>query len=156
MRPRRIALLVAAAMLGWGLALARSNVAAQSRPAERPAPRSEPKAPSKPPAPSPPLPPAPYEGALLRLSEVMGALAFLRELCGQADGSAWRERTQSLLDAEASEPDRRARLAGAFNRGYQGYALTYRVCTPAARTAIDRYLVEGGKLARDLSARWGG
>jgi uncharacterized protein (TIGR02301 family) len=100
--------------------------------------------------------PPPYEPQLLRLSEIMGALAFLRPLCGAADGPDWRKRMSGLIDAEANSPTRRDRLAGAFNKGYRGFALVYRSCTPSAQLAISRYLDEGGKLTRELTTRFGG
>lgn len=100
--------------------------------------------------------PPPYEPQLLRLSEIMGALAFLRPLCGAGDGPDWRKRMTGLIEAEANSPARRDRLAGAFNKGYRGYALVYRTCTPSAELAIARYLDEGGKLTRDLTTRYGG
>ena len=42
---------------------------------------------------------------------------------------------KALIESEGVTPARRDRLAGAYNRGYRGYALTYRVCTPAAHEA---------------------
>ncbi|WP_372426660.1 TIGR02301 family protein [Salinarimonas chemoclinalis] len=99
--------------------------------------------------------PAPaYEPELMRLSEVMGALAFLRDLCGAADAPEWPTRMQSLIDAEGEA--RAERLAGAYNRGYRAFALTYRVCTPAAERAISGYLVEGERLSRAVARRFGG
>ncbi len=44
-------------------------------------------------------------------------------------------------------------IAG-FNRGYSGFQQTYRTCTPAADVAIRRYLDEGAKLAREVTARY--
>jgi uncharacterized protein (TIGR02301 family) len=44
-------------------------------------------------------------------------------------------------------------IAG-FNRGYNGFQQTYRVCTPAANVAIRRYIKEGVKISRDLTARY--
>jgi uncharacterized protein (TIGR02301 family) len=44
-------------------------------------------------------------------------------------------------------------IAG-FNRGYHGFQQTYRTCTPAASLAIRRYLDEGAKVSRDLTARY--
>ncbi|MCP8939059.1 TIGR02301 family protein [Alsobacter sp. SYSU M60028] len=101
-------------------------------------------------------PPPPYEPQLMRLSEIMGALAFLRPLCGGKDEEEWRGRMTSLIAAEAATQARRERLAGSYNRGYRNYAQTYRTCTPAAQTIISRYLDEGGRLARELSSRYGG
>ncbi|PWB81653.1 MAG: TIGR02301 family protein [Methylocystaceae bacterium] len=100
-------------------------------------------------------PPPPYEPQLLRLSEILGALAFLRDLCGAKDGDDWRAKMASLLEAEAKTAARRQKLAGAFNRGFRGYETTYRACTPNAESAISRYLEEGGRIAHDITYRYG-
>jgi uncharacterized protein (TIGR02301 family) len=105
--------------------------------------------------PPPEGPPPPYEPQLLRLSEILGALTFLRDLCGEQDGEEWRAKMSTLLDAEAKAGQRRAKLAGAFNRGFHGYEITYRSCTDNARSAIVRYLDEGGKIAHDIAYRYG-
>ena len=41
----------------------------------------------------------PYDERLLRLSEILGAVHYLRELCGANDGQAWRDRMRELTDA---------------------------------------------------------
>lgn len=105
--------------------------------------------------PVPEGPPPVYEPQLLRLSEVLGALAFLRPLCGGGDEAEWRNRMDQLIQAEASTPQRRERLAGAWNRGYRSSSLTYRRCTPNAELLIGRYLDEGSRLARELVGRYG-
>ena len=109
---------------------------------------------TEPQAPAPAAPP--YEPQMLRLAEIMGALAYLRDLCGDGDGAEYRARMSALLDAEGREPERREKLAGAYNRGYSGYAANYGVCTPNARLAIDRFVKEGGRIARDISYHFGG
>jgi len=100
-------------------------------------------------------PPPPYEPQLARLSELLGALAYLRDLCEDHDGAAWREKMAALLDAEAPSGVRRQKLTAAFNRGFHGYQLTYRSCAANAQTVMTRYLDEAGQLARDVSARYG-
>lgn len=100
-------------------------------------------------------PPPPYEGQLMRLSEVIGALAFLRDLCGEKDGEEWRDKMSALLDADAPSGPRREKYVSAFNRGFRGYELTYRVCTPNAKAATSRYLDEAGRISRDLTYRFG-
>ena len=97
---------------------------------------------------------APYESDLQRLSEIMGALHYLRDLCGAREGQTWRNEMQALVDAEAPSGERRERLIASFNRGYRGFQQTYRTCTPAADYAIRRYLDEGSKIARDITARY--
>ena len=36
----------------------------------------------------------------MRLSEILGAVQFLRELCGTNEGALWRDQMQALIDAE--------------------------------------------------------
>jgi uncharacterized protein (TIGR02301 family) len=103
----------------------------------------------------PEAPPPPYEPQITRLSEVLGALAFLRDLCGAGDGEEWRGKMASLLNADAPSGPRRERLVASFNRGFRGYELTYRACTPNAETAISRYLTEASRLTRDITYRYG-
>ncbi|HEY1153928.1 MAG TPA: TIGR02301 family protein [Pseudolabrys sp.] len=97
---------------------------------------------------------APFDNDLVRLSEILGALHYLRPLCGSNDGGKWRNEMQALVDAEAPNGPRRARIVESFNHGYRGFQQTYRTCTPAADFAIRRYLDEGAKIARDITARY--
>ena len=96
----------------------------------------------------------PYDRDLQRLTEILGALHFLRGLCGANEGQKWRNEAQALIDAEAPTGDRHDALVASFNRGYRGFQQSYRTCTPAANTAIRRYLQEGAKLAREITARY--
>jgi uncharacterized protein (TIGR02301 family) len=89
----------------------------------------------------------PYDERLLRLSEILGAVHYLRELCGANDGQLWRDRMRELMDAEGSSALRRAKLTRSFNNGYRSYSRTYNNCTPSAQTAINRFLSEGAELA---------
>ena len=91
---------------------------------------------------------------LQRLSEILGALHYLRDICGAREGQAWRNEMQALVDAEAPSGERRERLVASFNRGYRGFQQTYRTCTPAADLVIRRYLEEGSRIARDVTARY--
>ena len=97
---------------------------------------------------------APFDGNLQRLAEILGALHYLRGICGANEGLKWRNEMQSLVDAETPGGDRRARMIASFNRGYRGFQQTYRTCTPAADLVIRRYLEEGSKIAREMTARY--
>ncbi len=92
----------------------------------------------------------------MRMAEVIGSLAFLRGLCATPDAAEWPARMKALIEAEGITPVRRDRLAGAYNRGYRSYALTYRVCTAAAHEAAARFLTEGERLSHALAGRFGG
>ena len=113
--------------------------------------------PPSPPSPATPAPPPEskaYDPQLFRLAEILGALSFLRERCGDKDANEWRQRMQVLLDAEGNPSVRRDRLAGAFNHGLQGYEFEYRTCTLNARVVIGRLLVEGSRLAQEIENRY--
>jgi uncharacterized protein (TIGR02301 family) len=97
---------------------------------------------------------APFDAGLQRLSEILGSLHYLREICGSNEGQKWRNEMQQLMDAETPGGERRARMVASFNRGYHDFQRSYRSCTPAASTAITRYLAEGSKISRDLTARY--
>jgi uncharacterized protein (TIGR02301 family) len=95
-------------------------------------------------------PPAPDHHDLLRLSELLGALHYLRPLCGATDGAVWRSKMADLIAAE-SDAGLREQLAGAFNRGYETFRASYRECTPRARLLTGRYLDEGARLAGEMA-----
>lgn len=97
---------------------------------------------------------APYDGDLQRLAEILGALHYLRGVCNANDGQKWRNEMQALIDAEAPPGDRRNKLVASYNRGYRGFQQTYRTCTPAADLVIRRYLEEGAKISREITARY--
>ena len=97
---------------------------------------------------------APFDNDLQRFAEILGTLHYLRGICGSNEGDKWRNEMQALLDAETPSGERRARMIAGFNRGYNGFQQTYRTCTPAATLAIRRYIDEGLKISRDLTARY--
>jgi uncharacterized protein (TIGR02301 family) len=118
-------------------------------------------APATKPPPKPPPPPTrtqapPYEADLLRLAELMGALSYLRDLCLYADGATFRDSLSRLIAADPRPQEAKDQLAGAFNRGFDGYRLSYRVCTANARAAISAYLDETQQLAKTVAAKYGG
>ncbi len=126
------------------------------------APPATPSGPSAAPRPGVPAsvplpdgPPPAYERDLTRLSEVLGALSVLRDVCAQ-DGEAIRTRMQALLDAEAPPGPRRERLAGAYNKAARGYGLTHVRCSETSRAAMERFLTEAAALTRAIANRFGG
>ncbi len=100
-------------------------------------------------------PPPPYETQLMRLAEVLGALHHLRTVCGAPDANVWRDRMAALIEADAPTPERRDRLAGAFNASFRTWARSYRACTPSAELAVRRFLAEASKIAADVRVRYG-
>ena len=117
--------------------------------------------PRQPPAPTVPQQPAqkpagpedrPYDAQLFRLSEILGTLHYMRELCGANDGQAWREQMRELVASEGTSALRRAKLVDAFNRGYRDYSRTYRACTQTAVTAIQRFMDQAQAISDGLLA----
>lgn len=92
----------------------------------------------------------PYDDRLFRLSEILGAVHYLRELCGAEEGQQWRERMSDLLQSEGTSALRKAKLTRSFNKGYQSYSRTYNTCSPSAQNAINRFLAEGATIADTL------
>jgi uncharacterized protein (TIGR02301 family) len=94
-----------------------------------------------------------YEPQLEHLSEVLGSLYFLGPLC-MPSGKDWRVEMSELIALDKPDDDRRQRLAGSFNNGYQAYARLYRECTSSARAAMTKLLTEAEATARDIHAHY--
>lgn len=99
----------------------------------------------------PPPDDRPYDPKLLRLAEILGAVHYLRELCGAEEGQLWRNQMKDVLKNEGSTAVRRAKLVNSFNDGYRGYRRTYRTCTSSATLAITRFSTEGAQIAVALA-----
>lgn len=100
--------------------------------------------------------PAPYDDKLARLSEILGAVQYLRTLCPSSGPEDWRRSMSDLLAADtANEPERRQRMTAAFNRGYRSFAAIHTSCTRAAIMAEENYRNEGATLAQEIASRFG-
>lgn len=99
----------------------------------------------------------PYDEDLMRLAEILGALHYLRPLCGvSGEAQRWRDEMTALIDTEQPSDARKGKMIAAFNRGYTSFSQVYRSCTPAAKVAVERQLEEGARLAHDIVVRYGG
>jgi uncharacterized protein (TIGR02301 family) len=127
---------------------------AQPKPLLPGPPKGQPQAQPQSAPPVPQVVAAPYDHDLERLSEILGALHFLRGICGSNEGQKWRNEAQALIEAEAPTGDRHDQMVASFNRGYRGFQQSYRSCTPAAGVVIQRYLEEGAHIAREITARY--
>ena len=92
----------------------------------------------------------PYDANLMRLSEILGAVHYLRALCGINDQLIWRKKMQELITAEGGTVKRKLKLTKSFNKGYKSFQRTYRLCTPSAKAAIDHFLEEGIEISEKL------
>jgi uncharacterized protein (TIGR02301 family) len=99
----------------------------------------------------PPPDDRPYDNKLMRLAEILGAVHYLRELCGANEGQLWRDQMKEILKNEGTTAVRRAKLVNSFNDGYRGYRRTYRTCTQSATLATARFSTEGAQIAASLA-----
>ncbi|MGV1015097.1 MAG: TIGR02301 family protein, partial [Methyloceanibacter sp.] len=99
----------------------------------------------------PPPDDRPYDTKLMRLAEILGAVHYLRELCGAEEGQLWRDQMKEILKNEGTTAARRAKLVNSFNDGYRGYRRTYRSCTESATLASTRFSTEGATIAASLA-----
>ncbi|NQX79143.1 MAG: TIGR02301 family protein [Hyphomicrobiaceae bacterium] len=91
-----------------------------------------------------------YDQKLDRLSESLGAIHYLRELCSSNDGQKWRNNMQELINAVGTSSERKAVLARQFNRGYRGYSHIYPNCTHQAKATIKSFIKESIKATDEL------
>jgi uncharacterized protein (TIGR02301 family) len=96
----------------------------------------------------------PYQAKLERLSEILGSVHYLRNLCGTKT-SVWRDKMDELLSAENPPDERKSRLVARFNRGYRTFASSYGTCTDSAALALKRYTSEGEGLTKEIVLRYG-
>ncbi|MGL4488670.1 MAG: TIGR02301 family protein [Rhizobiaceae bacterium] len=99
-------------------------------------------------------PDPPYHQKLLRLSEVLGSVHFLRNLCGET-GTAWRQSMSDLLVSEKPSPQRKAQLTASFNHGFRSFEGVYLRCTPSSIEALSRFMKEGQILSQEIATRYG-
>ena len=92
-----------------------------------------------------------YERDILRLSQILGAIHHLREICNANEGQLWRKKMVELLETEAPSPQRRTLLDAQFNQGYRSHQLTFASCTEKARKKVEKFVKEGAKLATRIA-----
>ncbi|AGF75596.1 TIGR02301 family protein [Bartonella vinsonii] len=91
----------------------------------------------------------PYETKLLRLSEILGSLHYLQNLCSTPTNQ-WYNYMSALIEAEQPMPQRRAYFYEAFNEAYRAFSENYHHCTQSAIEANQRYIQEGRALSENL------
>jgi uncharacterized protein (TIGR02301 family) len=96
----------------------------------------------------------PYESQMIRLSETLGSLHYLSNLCSDKN-NLWRDQMNDLLTAEKADANRRKVLISAFNNSYRTYSDNYSQCTDQAIKAIERFKQQGEKLTEGLVAHYG-
>src|SRR2546423_11065967 len=83
---------------------------------------------------------APYDRDLQRLAEILGALHYLRALCGANEGAKWRNEMQALVEAETPAGERRGNAGAPGQCRCPRYSPAYPTPTPPARPGVFRYI----------------
>ncbi len=105
---------------------------------------------------APTFKPAPYDDKLAQLSEILGSLDFIRNLCERDSEPQWKAMMAQLLDSDAKdEPSRREKLTAAYNRGYRTFSAIQTTCSAQLRATAERYRNEGATLATEITTRYG-
>lgn len=151
----RFQLAATAVMVAVSIIAADMSFAQQEKP--KPLRRKKPVITTPAPAPKAPvLPVNPQEKPLVDLSEIIGALAFLTQICSPTTSpNPWRIKMETLLDAEGETSAAREKMTGAYNHGFADYATSYRQCTDAAHTARGVLVRDAARLAREIERRFG-
>lgn len=98
-----------------------------------------------------------YDKNLQRVSELIGALTYLSDLCAEhtAQQSRLRQKMQAIIEADtANEPERKRQLIAKFNKGYRSFSSVYTGCTDRAKRVIANYRQESTHLVEDMLARF--
>lgn len=94
---------------------------------------------------------AAYNADLIRLSEVLGAIHYLRALCRTNEGQLWRNKMTEMLETEEPDEDQRQLLVSHFNITYHRYRKAYERCTTQAVSDANQFIEEGEQLSDRLA-----
>ncbi len=94
-------------------------------------------------------------GDLVRLSEILGAVHHLRQVCNANEGQLWRIKMQEILKQEKPDANLKEVMVAHFNQTYHQHRRAYPRCTGQARTDIIQLLDEGAALTDQLAAGTG-
>ncbi len=92
-----------------------------------------------------------YEQNLLRLSEILGSMHYLQQICETFTSKTWRNQMIKLIRVEKAKGEKEARLTAGFNRGYSKYQDWFTSCTDGANVEIERFTREGSELSTWLA-----
>lgn len=96
----------------------------------------------------------PYESQLKRLSELLGSIHYLAQLCDPNDNTIWRNQMEALLVAENPSAKRRVGLISEFNKGYRSLSGHYKSCNQTAEYLKQKFILEGAEISGTLRARY--
>lgn len=94
-----------------------------------------------------------YEKKMNRLSEVLGALQFLENLCNKKE-PYWRNYLEQLIKFQQATVEQKTQRIEFYNYGYQSLKENYTTCTSTALLAEKKYLTELNSAITELLEKY--
>ena len=91
------------------------------------------------------------DGGLTRLSQILGTIHHLRDICGANDGPLWRNKMIDMINAAKLEPEKRQALITQFNDAYYDARTDFPKCSGEAAKRANMLFDEAQRLASSLS-----
>ncbi|MDO8289896.1 MAG: TIGR02301 family protein [Parvibaculum sp.] len=88
---------------------------------------------------------------LTRLSEILGKIHHLRDVCGANDGPLWRNKMIDMINAANLDPDKRQQMIAHFNDAYYDARTVFPKCSGEAAKQANLLFDEAENLAAQLS-----
>ncbi|MGV8998316.1 MAG: TIGR02301 family protein [Parvibaculaceae bacterium] len=91
------------------------------------------------------------DDGLTRLSQILGTIHHLRDICGANDGPLWRNKMIDMINAANLDPEKRQVLIAQFNDAYYDAQADFPNCSDEAAKRANRLFDEAERLASGLS-----
>lgn len=91
------------------------------------------------------------DDGLTRLSQILGTIHHIRDVCGANDGPLWRNKMIDMINAAKLEPERRQALITQFNDAYYDARTGYPKCSGEAARRANMLFDEAQRLSSSLS-----
>lgn len=87
---------------------------------------------------------------LVRLSEILGSLHYLRGNCVRSERNEWQRSFERLLVLQNPSAALKKNMNGAFNNAYNYYHRNYPTCDPVAARVARDLARDGERLSKSL------
>lgn len=88
---------------------------------------------------------------LMRLSEILGSVHHLREVCGANEGALWRNKMIDMLNVADLDAAARQAMISHFNDAYHGAQRSFPACSASAAAKANALFDEARRLAGRLA-----
>jgi len=91
------------------------------------------------------------DDGLTRLSQILGTIHHLRDVCGANDGPLWRNKMIDMINAARLDPEKRQAMITQFNDAYYDARTGFPRCSGEAARRANMLFDEAERLASGLS-----